>query len=88
MGLLAGRIAIITGSSSGLGRATAMAFMKHGATVVCADLSPSTHPDLPTHEAIQEQGGKSKFVQTDVAHEESVQSLVRSTVEAFGRVDM
>jgi NAD(P)-dependent dehydrogenase (short-subunit alcohol dehydrogenase family) len=88
-GLLAGRISIITGASSGLGRATALAFARQGATVVCADLASSQKSSSQTiSELIREQGGTSMFVPTDVSEEQSVQDLTRAAVEAYGRIDM
>lgn len=87
-GLLRGRVSIITGASNGLGRATALAFMNQGASVVCADLKPSQRDEQATHELIQEQGGKAIFVQTDVADEESIQSLISQAVKKFGRLDV
>lgn len=86
--LLAGQISIITGASSGLGRATALAFMRQGAVVVCADRTPAPPKMQPTHELIREQGGKSIFAQTDVSDEQSIQHLVRAAVAEYGRVDM
>lgn len=89
-GLLRGRISIITGSSSGLGRATALAFARQGASVVCADRFSSLPSQLqvPTHELIGENGGESAFFSTDVADAQSVQNLVRSAAKEFGRLDM
>ena len=83
--LLSGKIAIVTGASSGIGRATALAFAKHGATVVCADRS-QVHQ--ATHEVVQRQGGTSEFFQTDVSDEGSVLRLIKGTVAKFGRLDM
>lgn len=86
--LLAGQISVITGASSGLGRATALAFMRQGAAVVCADRTPTSSKMQPTHELIKENGGKSIFAPTDVSNEQSVQRLIRTAVAEFGRVDM
>lgn len=89
---LEGRVAIVTGASSGLGRAIALTFAKNGARVVCADLEPRGHKaqeaELPTHEVIKQDGGESIFVKTDVSATESIKALVGTTVDLFGRLDM
>lgn len=68
----------------------AMAFMKQEAIVVCADRGPASKPSHqpPTHELIQQDGGKSTFVETDVGDEKSMRELVRKATEAYGRLDM
>ncbi|KAJ0418597.1 hypothetical protein BJY00DRAFT_302641 [Aspergillus carlsbadensis] len=86
---LAGKVSIITGASSGLGRAIALAFSKHGATVVCADREASSQGrDQPTDELIQLRGGRSLFVPTDVTKADEVRELVRAAAYKFGRVDV
>lgn len=88
------KTAIITGSSSGLGRAIALAYAAHGAAVVCADLQPVAEVLVKegdakaTHDVILESGGKSLFVECDVRDSQSVQSLIARTVEVYGRLDM
>ena len=88
------KVAIITGASSGFGRAIALAYAAEGAKVVCADLNPlaSTFIDedsiQATHHLVQERGGDSIFVKCDVGNSEGVQNLVKRTVEVFGRLDM
>ncbi|KAK5735113.1 hypothetical protein LTR17_008449 [Elasticomyces elasticus] len=88
--LLTGRVAIVTGASSGLGRAMALAFTQQGASVVCADRSPrpSTIDRLSTHEMIEQQGGHALYVETDVADELSVQALVAEAASQYGRLDI
>ncbi|KAK5723675.1 hypothetical protein LTR15_005374 [Elasticomyces elasticus] len=88
--LLTGRVAIVTGASSGLGRAMALAFTQQGASVVCADRSPrpSTIDQLSTHEMIEQQGGHAQYVETDVADELSVQALVAEAASQYGRLDI
>ncbi|KAE8364606.1 hypothetical protein BDV27DRAFT_172223 [Aspergillus caelatus] len=88
-GLLAGKVSIVTGASSGLGRAIALAFHKHGATVVCADRNASSKaPPQPTHELIQAGAGQSIFVPTDVTNASNVKELVQTVADKFGRVDV
>ncbi|KAK3636872.1 hypothetical protein LTR56_013983 [Elasticomyces elasticus] len=88
--LLTGRVAIVTGASSGLGRAMALAFTQQGASVVCADRSPrpGTIDQLATHEMIEQQGGHARYVETDVADELSVQALVAEAASQYGRLDI
>jgi NAD(P)-dependent dehydrogenase (short-subunit alcohol dehydrogenase family) len=93
-GRLAGKVAVITGSSSGLGRAIALLYAKEGATVVCADLRPNARLDVHgeaesnTHELIQKSAGKAIFVQTDASDAGQMESLVKRAVEEYGRLDM
>lgn len=91
---LASRVALITGSSSGLGRAMALKFASEGASVICADLGPNARAEIAseanatTHELIQERGGKAVFVEADVTDEGAVEAMVQKAVSEFGRIDM
>jgi NAD(P)-dependent dehydrogenase (short-subunit alcohol dehydrogenase family) len=91
---LLNKVAIVTGSSSGIGRAISLSYAAQGAKVVCADLTPSaralisTEADINTHESILNGGGRSIFVKTDVAKAKDMESLVEATVAEFGRLDM
>lgn len=91
---LSGRIAIVTGASSGLGRAIALRYAKEGAVVVCSDIHAIAKADavyglqISTQEVIKSEGGKAAFIQTDVREEEQVKYLVAQTVSQFGRLDM
>ncbi len=88
-GMLAGKVAIITGASSGLGRAIALAYSEQGAKIVCADRSPlGRSSSQPTHDLLHANGGQSIFVDTDVAEAESMKRLLNRTVSEYGRVDI
>src|SRR5438105_12793555 len=83
--LLAGKVAIITGASRGIGATTARAFAASGASVVLAardETSLRTAAD-----EIASAGGRALAVPTDVTNPRSVERLVGRTLEAFGRLD-
>ena len=80
-----GKVALVTGAGSGIGRATAIAFGKAGSTVVVADISPAEGPE--TVRVIEEAGGKAAYQFCDVSRNGDVQAMVDRTVEEFGRLD-
>ena len=88
------KVAIVTGSSSGLGRAIAIRYAQEGAKVVCADLSPKARAQVPeetdiaTHDAILQASGQAIYVQTDVGDAVQMEALVRAAVQEYGRLDM
>ncbi len=84
---LEGRVAVITGGASGLGRATAGRFAAEGADLVLADLNARAGGQ--TAAAITAETGRQvEFVALDVTDEEKTQALMRHAVDAFGRLDV
>lgn len=84
MGRLDGKIAVITGAGSGIGRATAIMFAKEGASVVCANRNKDD--GKATVDAIIAIGGKSIFVPTDVRKKSDIENLLKVTLETYGDV--
>lgn len=76
----AGKVALVTGGSRGIGRATARLFAQNGAKVVIADLDPT---GAETASEINEEGGEAIFVQTDVREADEVEALIAAAVKTF-----
>jgi NAD(P)-dependent dehydrogenase (short-subunit alcohol dehydrogenase family) len=83
---LEGRVVVITGAASGIGRASAKEFAREGAQVVVADIKLAGAQE--TVRQIETAGGVAIAVETDVAVAESVQSLVEQTLHSFARIDV
>lgn len=83
---LTGKVAVITGAGSGIGRTSALLFAREGASVVVADIN--TEGGVGTVEAIKEEGGVAIFVPTDVSAAAEVDNLARVSVTQFGCVDI
>ena len=77
-----GKVVMITGAASGIGRATALAFARQGAKISIGDVSTGA---AETTEIIQKEGGEAIFVKTDVTQAASVETFVRTTVEKIRR---
>jgi NAD(P)-dependent dehydrogenase (short-subunit alcohol dehydrogenase family) len=80
-----GKVALVTGGSSGLGRATALAFAREGARVVVADIAAPEGEQ--TVALIREYGGEAQFVRADVSQSSEVAALIARTLSAYGRLD-
>jgi NAD(P)-dependent dehydrogenase (short-subunit alcohol dehydrogenase family) len=77
------KVALVTGSSYGIGKATALAFARRGARVVLSDWKD----DVDALKTIEAEGGEAVFFRCDVADEERVRALVQHALERFGRLD-
>ncbi len=84
-GRVEGKVALVTGGASGIGRATALTFAREGAKLVIADMNEEGGHQ--TVHMITEQGGEAIFVKTDVSKAVEVQGLISKAVETYGRLD-
>lgn len=76
-----GKVAIVTGGSTGIGRATSLLFARHGARVVIGDVNPEGRETVAT---IKREGGAALFVETDVRDAKQVENLVATAVKTYG----
>jgi NAD(P)-dependent dehydrogenase (short-subunit alcohol dehydrogenase family) len=83
---LSNKVAIITGSGSGMGQAAAELFAREGASVVVTDISAEMGE--ATVRSIRNAGGRAIFVKANVADEDEVKHMVNTAIDAFGRVDV
>jgi NAD(P)-dependent dehydrogenase (short-subunit alcohol dehydrogenase family) len=84
-GAFTGKVALVTGASSGIGRAAALAFAREGAKVVAADVTVEGGEE--TASMIKKTGGEALFVKTNVANASEVEAMVNAAVSTFGRLD-
>uniref|UniRef100_A0A8H7TNJ9 Uncharacterized protein n=1 Tax=Bionectria ochroleuca TaxID=29856 RepID=A0A8H7TNJ9_BIOOC len=95
MAKLDGKVAIVTGGSSGMGRAIAIGLAKEGAKVVCCDLNEGANQqgyeaDLQktTGEVIRANGGAATFCQADISDPAAVEGVFKTAMKTFGRIDI
>jgi meso-butanediol dehydrogenase/(S,S)-butanediol dehydrogenase/diacetyl reductase len=86
MGILDGKVAIVTGAAHGIGRATARRLAQEGASVVIADINSDLGP--VTSAELNKEGLNTVFVETDVSVSESIRHAIASTLETYGRIDI
>jgi 3-oxoacyl-[acyl-carrier protein] reductase len=87
LGRLKGKVAIVTGANSGIGRATARLFAREGAKVVCCDIQETIAPRID--QLIKEkEGGEGLFALVDVTKQEDLDRMVKTAVDTYGRVDI
>jgi NAD(P)-dependent dehydrogenase (short-subunit alcohol dehydrogenase family) len=88
MSKLRGKVAIVTGGASGMGRATVMRFLADGAKVVVADLNENNGAETASVARAQGHGADLSFVRCDVAKESDVSATIAAAQERFGRLDI
>src|SRR5512134_1846057 len=84
-GYVEGKVALVTGGGSGIGRATALAFAREGARVVVADIGVAGGAE--TVRLIHQAGGEATFVETDVSQAAAVEALIAKAISTYGRLD-
>ncbi len=84
-GLLNGKIALVTGAGSGIGRATSLIFAREGAKLTLADIVAEGGEETLT--MVKRDGAEAIFVRTDVSRLADVEQLIARTVSSFGRID-
>src|SRR5215471_20760133 len=84
-GRVEGKVALVTGGASGIGRSTALTFAREGAKLVIADINEDGGQQ--TVHMITEQGGEAIFVQVDVSQATAVEAMISKAVETYGRLD-
>lgn len=84
-GRVDGKVALVTGGASGIGRATALTFAREGAQLVIADMN--AEGGQQTVHMITENGGEATFVQVDVSQVREVEAMISKAVETYGRLD-
>jgi NAD(P)-dependent dehydrogenase (short-subunit alcohol dehydrogenase family) len=84
-GIMDGKVALVTGAGSGIGKATALAFAKEGAKVVVCDVDVNSG-EL-TVQDIEAAGGHATFINTDVSKSHDVQAMIEKTIDTYGQLD-
>ncbi|MBK8439875.1 MAG: SDR family oxidoreductase [Rhodobacter sp.] len=85
MGIVSGKVALVTGAAAGIGRATALKFAVEGARVMVSDIDETGGKE--TASLITANGGEAAFMRADVARSADVSGLISQTVAKFGRLD-
>ena len=83
--LMAGKVVVVTGGAAGIGRATAVAFARQGASVVIGDIDGAGAEEIAA--SIRDNGGEANSVRVDVTKSAEVQHMIASTVEWHGGLD-
>jgi NAD(P)-dependent dehydrogenase (short-subunit alcohol dehydrogenase family) len=83
---LSGKVALITGGGSGMGRVASELFASEGAKVVLTDVNDGA--GATTLSSIHDAGGDARYVHADVSREPDAEGMIRETIEAFGRLDV
>lgn len=86
MGRLEGKVALVTGAGSGIGRASSALFAKEGAAVACVDLNESAGEE--TARLVRDAGGQVIAIRADVAFPEDCESMVATTEQKFGKLNV
>lgn len=88
------KVCVVTGSSSGLGRAIALAYAREGGHLVCIDLQQNaraevdSEQDISTDELIRQNGGRAIFARADVSKTGDVENAMSLAVSEYGRIDV
>lgn len=86
VGRLDGKVSLITGAGSGIGRATALLFAREGSRIAVADYAPALGRE--TVEMITAAGGSASFVEADVSRTADIRRMVQTAIDSFGRIDI
>ena len=84
-GLVSGKVALVTGGGSGIGRSTSLIFAREGAKVVVADIVVAGGEE--TVQMIKAAGGEAIFVKADMSKAADIEAMVKKTVDTYGRLD-
>jgi NAD(P)-dependent dehydrogenase (short-subunit alcohol dehydrogenase family) len=87
-GKLEGRVAVITGGASGMGRSTVLRFLDEGASVVVADLNEATGKETLELAAARKAAERIRYIRSDVSREADVEAMVELAMTEFGRLDI